>query len=484
MGIEEMKYQPRMTPNQPDKLNVKRTVFLSLAFMSVLAGLGYYNLAVPLLLGDSEYGLVPKDILLFGIFGQQTIIGGILVLDNILALLLQPYFSALSDRARSKHGRRMPFIIIGVLASAFFFMVTPFFKVLLGLIAILFFFNVAMAFYRSAALTLMADYTPDAVRSKGSGLQQLVANGGAILAFLLPTLIGIVRPGISNFDSRYLGFPIIAAIMVVMLGILFKMIKETPTGDGFLEIGDEPIEIDPVRFEHRLSADVDEKKKRDWSYFKNALFGENRSLFFLMIYVWFSYTAFASIEAFFTIFANNYLGVEDKVAGQLLLIYSVTMILSAYVSGMIGQKTGRQKALRLGTGGLILVMSAMSFVVTLKETLWIAILFVPVGFFWMTVIVNVFPVLWNLSPRSDEGAYTGIYYSFNQAAYVFGPVIMGLVFDLIGKGLGSDKYLLMFPFIVFCEIVAFILLFGVKGGEAELSEDELEGLREKLVEVD
>ncbi len=272
--------------------------------------------------------------------------------------------------------------------------------------------------------------------------------------------------------------------MVVMLGILFKMIKETPTGDGFLEIGDEPIEIDPVRFEHRLSADVDEKKKRDWSYFKNALFGENRSLFFLMIYVWFSYKAFASIEAFLTIFANNYLGVEDKVAGQLLLIYSVTMILSAYVSGMIGQKTGRQKALRLGTGGLILVMSAMSFVVTLKETLWIAILFVPVGFFWMTVIVNVFPVLWNLSPRSDEGAYTGIYYSFNQAAYVFGPVIMGLVFDLIGKGLGSDKYLLMFPFIVFCEIVAFILLFGVKGGEAELSEDELEGLREKLVEVD
>ena len=102
----------------------------------------------------------------------------------------------------------------------------------------------------------------------------------------------------------------------------------------------------------------------------------------------------------------------------------------------------------------------------------------------MTVIVNVFPVLWNLSPRGDEGAYTGIYYSFNQAAYVFGPVIMGLVFDLVGKGMGSDKYLLMFPFIVVCEIIAFILLFGVKGGEAELNEDQLEELREKLVEVD
>ena len=66
MSTAEVQYQPRMPPNEPDKLNVKRTVFLSLAFMSVLAGLGYYNLAVPLLLGDSEFGLVPKDILLFG----------------------------------------------------------------------------------------------------------------------------------------------------------------------------------------------------------------------------------------------------------------------------------------------------------------------------------------------------------------------------------------------------------------------------------
>ncbi|MBN1922132.1 MAG: MFS transporter [Anaerolineae bacterium] len=484
MMTAEMHYQPRMIPNQPDKLNTKRTIFLSLAFMSVLAGLGYYNLAVPLLLGDAQYGLVPKDMLLFGVFGQQTVIGAILVLDNILALLLQPYFAALSDRARSKFGRRMPFIIVGVLSAAFFFIVTPLFKVLLGLIAILFCFNVAMAFYRSAALTLLADYTPDAVRSKGSGLQQLIANAGAIFAFLLPTLIGLLRPGISNVESRYLGFPITAVVMVLILAILFRTIKETPTGDGFLRIGDTPIEIDPMDFTHRVPGDTAEKKKRDWAYFRNALFGQDRSMLFLMIYTYFSYTAFASIEAFFAIFANNYLGIGDQQAGQLLLIYTASMILSAFISGMVGQKLGRRKALRLGTTGLIVLMSLLALVVTLKQPLWIAVLFVPVGFFWMTVIVNIFPVLWSLSPRSDEGAYTGIYYSFNQAAYVFGPILMGLVFDVIGRGMGTDRYLLMFPFIVFCEICAFVLLYGVKGGEARLSEAEIEALREKLVEAD
>jgi len=478
------KYQPRMTPNKPDQLNIKRTLLLSLGFMSVLAGLGYYNLAVPLLLGDIEFGLVPKDILLFGVFGQQTVIGAILVLDNILALLLQPYFAALSDRAQSRFGRRMPFIVLGVLSAAFFFVITPLFKVLLGLIAILFFFNVAMAFYRSAALTLLADYTPDAMRSKGSGIQQLVANGGAIFAFLLPTLIGVIRPGLSVFDSRYLGFPIIAVVMIIIMAILFFTIKETPTGDGILKIGDAPIELDPISFELKVPGAEAEKKKRDLNYFKNALFGKDRSMFFLMIYVSFSYTAFASIEAFFTIFANNYLGVGDQEAGQLLLIYTASMILSAFVSGLIGQKIGRRKALRLGTTGLIILMTILSFVVMLKQTIWIAVLFVPVGFFWMTVIVNVFPVLWNLSPRSDEGAYTGIYYSFNQAAYVFGPVIMGLVFDFIGKGMGSEKYLLMFPFIVFCEICAFVLLYGVKGGDPQLSEERIEDLREKYLEAD
>ena len=479
MDSDLSKFQPRMTPNQPDQLNVKRTILISLGFMSVLAGLGYYNLAVPLLLGDIEYGLVPKDILLFGAFGQQTVIGAILVIDNILALLLQPYFAALSDRAQSKFGRRMPFILLGVLSAAFFFIITPLFKVLLGLIAILFCFNIAMAFYRSAALTLLADYTPDAVRSKGSGIQQLVANGGAIFAFLLPTLIGVLRPGLSIFESRYLGFPIIAVVMIIIMAVLFFTIKETPTGEGFFKIGDEPIEMDPISFELKTPGETTEKKKRGWDYFKNALFGKDRSMLYLMIYVSFSYTAFASIEAFFTIFANNYLGIGDQEAGQLLLIYTASMILSAFISGMVGQRIGRRKALRAGTSGLIVLMAALSFVVTLKQTVWIALLFVPIGFFWMTVIVNVFPVLWNLSPLSDEGAYTGIYYSFNQAAYVFGPIIMGLVLDIIGKGMGNDRYLLLFPFIVFCEICAFILLYGVKGGEPQLSESAIDELREK-----
>ena len=114
---------------------------------------------------------------------------------------------------------------------------------LLGLIAILFFFNVAMTCYRSAALTLLADYTPAVVRSKGSGLQQLIANRGAIYAFLLPTLSALLRLGISTFDARYLGFPITGAVMIVILAVLFKTIKKTSPGDVSLKIGDTPIKI-------------------------------------------------------------------------------------------------------------------------------------------------------------------------------------------------------------------------------------------------
>lgn len=37
-------------------------------------------------------------------------------LDNVLALVMLPFFGTLSDRTTTKIGKRMPFIIVGTLA--------------------------------------------------------------------------------------------------------------------------------------------------------------------------------------------------------------------------------------------------------------------------------------------------------------------------------------------------------------------------------
>ena len=61
--------------------------------------------------------IIPK--ILTDKFGMSQANSGIIMaLDNVLALFMLPLFGAVSDRCRSKKGRRTPFIMIGTAAAA------------------------------------------------------------------------------------------------------------------------------------------------------------------------------------------------------------------------------------------------------------------------------------------------------------------------------------------------------------------------------
>ena len=87
------------------KLNYKRTIFVGFAFFLISAFWQAYDNAIPLAL-TNKFGL------------SQTASGVIMALDNILALFLLPLFGTLSDRCRSRRGRRTPFIVTGTVLAA------------------------------------------------------------------------------------------------------------------------------------------------------------------------------------------------------------------------------------------------------------------------------------------------------------------------------------------------------------------------------
>jgi len=101
------KYQPRMMPNVPGKLKYGRTFLIGLAFMLCTIFWEYYNFMMPILLRDffTDMGIA---------IGSDTLVGVVMVLDNVVAIFMLPYFGALSDRTKSKHGKRSPYIMIGV----------------------------------------------------------------------------------------------------------------------------------------------------------------------------------------------------------------------------------------------------------------------------------------------------------------------------------------------------------------------------------
>ena len=97
------------------KLNYKNTFFIGLAFFSILMLWQIYNTYCPLILNELlESKFQNADKLTY-------IIGIIMAMDNLAALILMPIFGNLSHKTKTKYGKRMPYILIGMLASAIVF---------------------------------------------------------------------------------------------------------------------------------------------------------------------------------------------------------------------------------------------------------------------------------------------------------------------------------------------------------------------------
>ena len=57
---------------------------------------------------------------------SDTISGGIMAIDNVLALFYASVFGSLSDKVHTKLGRRTPFILCGTAAAVIAMFVLPF----------------------------------------------------------------------------------------------------------------------------------------------------------------------------------------------------------------------------------------------------------------------------------------------------------------------------------------------------------------------
>ena len=92
------------------KLNSKRTILVGFAFFLICAFWQVYDVTIAMTL-TSKFGL------------SQTASGVVMALDNILALFMLPLFGSISDRCKSKSGRRTPFIRTGTVLAVVFLLV-------------------------------------------------------------------------------------------------------------------------------------------------------------------------------------------------------------------------------------------------------------------------------------------------------------------------------------------------------------------------
>jgi len=164
------------------KFNYGKIFLLGFGFFGVSVIWTIYNAFVPLFLAN-KFGL------------GAALIGFFMTLDNIAALFLQPLIGSISDRTRTKIGRRLPFMLTGapIAAAAFFFapvvaiplMDIPEASRLPLFITCTITFMLSMAIWRTPVVALMPDITPSRFRSQANGVINFMGGIGSIIAFLV-----------------------------------------------------------------------------------------------------------------------------------------------------------------------------------------------------------------------------------------------------------------------------------------------------------
>ena len=154
------------------RLNYKQTFLIGFGFLASSLAWSIYNSQVPLIL--SERFLL-----------SNTLIGTIMTIDNFFGVIFQPLIGAWSDNTRTRIGRRMPWIAIGLPLCAIIFSLVPLQQILFAFMAVIILFNLIMALWRSPVISLMPDVTPAPLRSEANGIINMM--GGRRIDYGFPS---------------------------------------------------------------------------------------------------------------------------------------------------------------------------------------------------------------------------------------------------------------------------------------------------------
>ena len=448
------------------KLNYKRVVLVGMAFFLISAFWQAYDAIVPLIL-TNHFGM------------PQTASGAVMSLDNVLAVFMLPIFGALSDKTKTRFGKRTPYIFFGTIAAVISFVCLTFIdnyqltKVLfgnlpsgqtaetlqkltweltlsnvwplVGFIATLLVVLIAMATFRSPAVALMPDVTVKPLRSKANAVINLTGTAGGILVLVL----GMVFSTSKNKYMSYTGY-VLAVCAIMLLGfVLFLLtVKEKKWAAE--------MEEDTVKYglEEPASPDAPAEKRK-------LTKGELTSLLLLLASVALWFIGYNSITSKYSVYASNILGFDYNFT---LIVAQAAAIVSFIPVGIISSKLGRKKTILAG----ILMLAAAFAGGTLVSPETPAVIMYPIfalaGIGWASINVNSFPMVVELAGKGDVGKYTGYYYTASMSAQIVAPILSGVLYDLCGM-----RYT-FFPFGAAFVIFSFITMLLVKHGDSRPTE--------------
>jgi len=417
------------------KLNYRRTILIGLAFLSISAFWQMYDNIIPLILQNS-----------FGL--GETVTGTLMAMDNVLAVFLLPVFGTLSDKVDTKYGKRMPFIVGGTCLAFLFLMLLPYADRTTNLalfVGSLFALLISMGLYRSPAVALMPDLTPNALRSKGNAIINLMGAVGAVYALIMIKLL--VGAG-DRPDYRPL-FLSVGGLMLAAVAVLAVTIREKKAA---AQVAAECAKAG-VQFTVQEKEDKPEQERKA-PMPKDV----KRSLIFLLLSIFLWYVAYNAVTTAFSRYTRVVWKLEGGSFANCLMVATVAAIISYIPIGNLSSRIGRKKTI---LGG-VAVMSLCYLLAALMPSYHaiINVGFALIGIGWAAINVNSYPMIVEMSKGGDIGKFTGMYYTFSMTAQIFTPVASGFLLEHI-------SYRTLFPYAVVFSSLAFFTMLQVRHGDSK-----------------
>lgn len=418
------------------KLNYGRTFLIGLAFMSISSFWQVYDNIIPLILKNT-----------FGL--GETITGVVMALDNVLALVLLPVFGSISDKVDTKLGKRTPFIIVGTVLAVTFTLILPFADRAENLplfVGALFGVLVSMGLYRSPAVALMPDLTPNHLRSKANAVINLLgAVGGVYSLLMIKFLVGKgTRP---TYVPLFMS---IAIFMVVSVAVLVATIREKKLAKQLA--AEEAAEKQSEEEQKTVEEVVEEPVK-------TVLAPEvKRSMIFMLISIFFWFTAYNAVTTAFSRYTTEVWKLEGGGFADCLMVATVAAICSYIPIGILASRIGRKKTIMAGVVLMAACYLAATFVMVYHPVINIA--FALIGVAWAAINVNSYPMIVAMSKGADIGKFTGTYYTFSMAAQIMTPILSGFLLENVA-------YTTLFPYAFGFSVLAFITMTQVRHGDVK-----------------
>ena len=491
------------------KLNYKRTLIIGFAFFSILMVWQAYNFYCPLFLKTLLYDtLVEKNATQY----TEFIIGTIMALDNVLALFMLPIFGKLSDKTKTKYGKRMPYIILGMAATVIIFplmAVCYLLNATVGLIITMLVVLVIMNIYRSPAVALMPDVTPKPLRSTANGLINLVGYFGPIVITVV-NMLPFLTFTRDEMDPVKVLIPV--AVVLVSLIIAMVVLITKINEPKILEEMKEDLELG-----EQLSLTI-EKVEENKKLSKLDL----RNMWILLVAVCLWFMAFNAFETFNSTYSTNYYSTYEEyvlteeefninngkldsdetkliyyyevsdgeyekayeytegttyyiipkgksgssIASTGTIILTVSSVITFAVAGYFAIKFGRKTCVLAGVGLLFIGCLLIYLLGTGKPSAIIYLYFVLLGIGWALINVNSYPMMVEMSSSGNIGKYTGYYYTASMIAQSFTPILMGGIIAFVPSI--TLRHLFLYSSIM--AVLAFVVILFFKENKANIKE--------------